>query len=167
MFSFSFADMCKYFFLRCISNCSYFLCIFSSLIQYTPVTINVFAKSRLSPTAMCVLYASHLPQLGPNEYTERLVLGTMLLGQCLGFTSVSSVLIIINLYMLKLIFRGCLLLAPSLAGGSHGAAGAGTGKESEHPVSSLRYQSPCYVTSCLEHHYLLHFPESSLTSSPA
>ncbi|EGV93672.1 hypothetical protein I79_003695 [Cricetulus griseus] len=45
------------------------------------VTINLFAKSCLSPTATCELYASRPPELGPNEYTERLVLVTKLLGQ--------------------------------------------------------------------------------------
>ncbi|EGW06716.1 hypothetical protein I79_008948 [Cricetulus griseus] len=47
----------------------------------TPVTINLFAKSRLSPPATSELYASQPPELGPNEYTERLVLVTKLLGQ--------------------------------------------------------------------------------------
>ncbi|EGV92844.1 hypothetical protein I79_010055 [Cricetulus griseus] len=47
----------------------------------THFTINLSAKSRLSPTAMCELDASCPPELGPNEYTERLVLVTMLLGQ--------------------------------------------------------------------------------------
>lgn len=45
------------------------------------VTINISAKCCLSPTATCELYASCLPELGPNEYTERLVLVTKLLGQ--------------------------------------------------------------------------------------
>ena len=66
----------------------------------TSVTINLSATRRLSPTTTCELYASCLPELGPNEYTETLVLGTMLLGQWLGFSSVSSVSIIIHLYIL-------------------------------------------------------------------
>ena len=51
------------------------------VLKLEAVTIILSAKSRLSPTATCALYASCPPELGPNKYTDTLVLITMLLGQ--------------------------------------------------------------------------------------
>ena len=51
-------------------------------------------------------------------------------------------------------------MASLLDSGSHCATGAGAeGKRERLPVSpSFKYESPCYVTSCLEHHFSTTFP---------